>query len=164
VQKISTKLHYEYILRIQFKVFWRWCMALSINGFLDFSTVRIRSTRQHNISETVSVSLRRRGEGDTHSLGSLRDRYNWMTGQSEQLKNATWANSAEAVWLSLRKKGVEDGPLKRWTDPLDKHYDRNGPKGPSLAHHHDYCYEGFWRWCIIFVITEFLHFVPRAVF
>jgi hypothetical protein len=37
-----------------------------------FSSSGILNTRKHNVSETGSVSILRRGEGDTYSVGSLR--------------------------------------------------------------------------------------------
>jgi hypothetical protein len=51
------------VLRVHSKEFWRWCITLGITRFLDCPSSGILKTREHNVSETGSISiLRWRGE------------------------------------------------------------------------------------------------------
>jgi hypothetical protein len=47
--------------------------ALRITGFADFVQLpEFKITRKHNVSETVYVSVFRKGEGGAYSVGSVR--------------------------------------------------------------------------------------------
>jgi hypothetical protein len=51
-----------------------WKQAETELGAWTLSVVRSSKIRKHNVSETGSISVRSRMEGDTYSVGSLRKR------------------------------------------------------------------------------------------
>jgi hypothetical protein len=80
-----NQLEVESIERIECEGFWRWYMRLRITGFVDFvqrPEFYTHKTRKHNVSETGSISVFRRGGGGGDNLLGPLERANinhWTT-------------------------------------------------------------------------------------
>jgi hypothetical protein len=61
------------VWQVECEGFWRWCITLSITGFVDFDRrPRFQISTKHDVSETASISVFSWGEGDSYSVGPIR--------------------------------------------------------------------------------------------
>jgi hypothetical protein len=113
---------------------------------------RILNTREHSFSETGSVSVSRRGEGDTYSVGSLRKNKHQSLETdpfSETLRFLVISNSEDKpsdsdlkvkfcpqAYLSIttrRQEGVDDVQLHTFISALGESERSASRSGPLTA-------------------------------